>query len=345
LLGSGRPPPPLPAGVHPAVAAIVRKALTYAHDSRCSTAAEMREQIERAMIASRMMATSAEVAAFAAQYVGDRAEKRRRTVDDALALAERRRLEERFEPRGRATLALATDSAASLPPSSVPSLNPPRDFATLADTPEALGTPIDLVAKLTARLSDAPQPSSYATLGLAAVDASAPSMPAVRSRKGPIVMAGLLIVGVGVAAAVRLDVLGTQSKASHAPPPVAVAGPRSPLPPPASAPTAAQPPAPTTASWALLPTVAASALPKAGSTPPPAPGADLPGRGRAPRWQPHRAPPSAPAPTPTAVEPSSEPEATAQPAPAPAPVPAPAPALPQAPAKTGTKGGPVDDGF
>jgi eukaryotic-like serine/threonine-protein kinase len=339
LLGSGRPPPPLPSSVHPVIGAIVRRALTYAPDARCSTAAEMRDSIEQGMVTARLTTTSGDVAAFAALHLCDRAEKRRSAIDDALAIAaERMRVEQRLEARGRATLALAPDSNTSLPPSSVPSLGQPRDSMTLADTPEALIPPIELIAKLTPRLSDAPQPSSYATLGLAAVDASVPLPPSPRSRKGPLAIVGLLLIAVAVAAAARLDVLRPDAAPSHAstpspvmatrPPPVVV---------PSATPTVTVAPTSTGTSWSLLPTVNASALPKATgtATTPLAPEPVV--RPRPQRWV-------APRKTPTSQE--SEPEPTPEPAaPAPEPPPPPTPAPSPGPAPRPSKNGPVDDGF
>jgi len=341
LLGSGRSPPPLPAGVHPAISAIVRRALTHSPEGRCSTASEMRDAIEQGMVAARLTATTADVAAFAARYLADRAEKRRNAIDEALAVAaERKRIEDRLEPQGRATLALPMDSNASLPPSSGASLNQSRDSGTLAETPEALVPPIELVAKLTPRLSDGPQPSSYATLGLAAVDASTHVLPAPRSRKGPLAVVGLLLVAAVVAAAARLDMLRPGPAPSHAstPPAAAAAKP----PPPAVAPSAspspaAAAPAGTGPSWALLPTVAATALPKAtaqtptGALPEPAP------RPHPQRWIAPRKAQASPATD--AVEAQPTPESAAPP---------PAePAQPTAPAPTPRpqKNGKVDDGF
>jgi len=51
LLGSGRPPMPLPSSVHPAISTIVRRALSFAADHRYATASDLRDAIERAMVA------------------------------------------------------------------------------------------------------------------------------------------------------------------------------------------------------------------------------------------------------------------------------------------------------
>jgi serine/threonine protein kinase len=337
LLGSGRPPPPLPGSVHPTISAIVRRALTYAPDGRCSTAAEMRDAIEHGMVAARLTTSSADVAAFATLHLADRAEKRRAAIDDALAVAaERKRVEDRLQSRGRATPALAPDSNAPLPPSSGALLNQPRDSGTLAETPEALMPPIELVAKLTPRLSDAPQPSSYATLGLAAVDASAHALPAPRSRKGPLAVVGVLLVAVVVAAAARLDMLRTEPPQSRASTQPAAPAPKPPpvVAPPASPPPAAPAPTATGTSWSLLPTVAATALPRAtGQAPTTA--QEPAARPRPQRWSALKRAPSAAG---ESAEGESAPEPAAPPPAEPPPAAAPAPRPP-------AKNGQVDDGF
>ncbi|MDP9002023.1 MAG: serine/threonine protein kinase [Myxococcota bacterium] len=92
LIVSGHPPPPLPQTVHPAVAALTERTLAHRPDGRFATATQLREAIERAMILAKLDTTSAEVAAFAAPFLNERAEARQRTIDLALkAAAERRR--------------------------------------------------------------------------------------------------------------------------------------------------------------------------------------------------------------------------------------------------------------
>jgi serine/threonine-protein kinase len=341
LLGSGRPPPALPASVHPSISAIVRRALTYAPDGRCSTAAEMRDALEQGMVAARLMTTSADVAAFASLHLADRAEKRRNAIERALAVAAERKRVEGLDSQGRTAQPMAADSNASLPPSSMPSLH---YSTTLADTPEALIPPIELVAKLTPRLSDAPQPSSYATLGLAAVDASSHIVAPQRSRKGPLAVVAFLLAAVGVAAAARLDVLRPFPAPSRAPAPSAAAA--RPPPPVATSSSAQLPGSPPagaggSTSWSLLPTVNANALPKASGT---AAGQPLPDSGNRPRpqrWAPPKKVVQAAAPA-DAPEPAPAPEPTAS-ATESTPPPAPPPASPPPPARS--KNGAVDDGF
>jgi serine/threonine-protein kinase len=358
MLGSGRPPKPLPSSVHPAIQAIVRRALTHDPDGRASTAADMRDAIERAMASANLHATAADVAAFATEHLADRNEKRRATVEAALAAAaERKRIEELFEPAlGRDPRGMRR-SATPPPPSSHPSLVSHRD-GTLAESPEAMqGQPIELVSRLSPRYSDpVPQPSSYATLGLAAVDASQTFPPqGPRNRRGLVATVGVLAVVVGLAAGVRFNLIHTdlQSRWANAgsgpdtkPAPSATPLPPTTLAPPPMlvAPTELPLAAPTTtgSAFSLLPTVPLNALPKAGA---PAPGQPDPAaqpRRPAPvvqKWAPRRA--ATPAPEPEA-EGAPEPAA---PPPAAAPEPAPAPPPPP-PAPTGKqRNAGIDDGF
>lgn len=344
LLGSGRPPMPLPSTVHPAISAIVRRALTFDPNGRASTAADMRDAIERAMASASLTTTSADVAAFASQHLADRAEKRRYAIDAALAAAaERKRLDEVFDP------ALVKDgrprrrSTMPPPPSSHPSV-PGRDSGTFAETPEALVQPIELVARLTPRISDpAPQPSSYATLGSAAIEATrTSSLPQQRSHKGLLAVMVVLVAALGVAAGVRLNLLhpqlpsytsnaGPPTMSRPAPPTVQTTAPNAaPTPPPAAASTTPG------ASFSLLPTVAATALPRASAAPSPTAQAPAPPPRPAPPQKWTRKTQAAASPEPA---PEPEPPPAAEPEPAPAPPPPP-------PAPTGKqKNSGIDDGF
>ncbi|MGH7295193.1 MAG: serine/threonine-protein kinase, partial [Polyangiaceae bacterium] len=87
LLTSGRPPLPLPPTVHPAIAGVVRRALTTPADKRYRDAAEMRDAIEAAMIQAQVSATPVDVAAFMNEHLSARTVKRRQVIDIALATA------------------------------------------------------------------------------------------------------------------------------------------------------------------------------------------------------------------------------------------------------------------
>jgi serine/threonine protein kinase len=82
VLTSGRPPVPLPPSVHPAISAVVKRALSAAPNKRFDTAAEMQQAIEDAMVAAKVTAGPSAVSSCLAEHVGDRAQKRK----DAIAL-------------------------------------------------------------------------------------------------------------------------------------------------------------------------------------------------------------------------------------------------------------------
>jgi len=123
-LASGRPPLPLPPGVHPAIGRVVRKALAHVRENRYETAAELGETLEHALREARLATTAADVAAFFAEHLEERAARRRHGIDLALtAAAERPRLEdtlrptrERFSVTGRSAGSLRGTPAGRTPP-------------------------------------------------------------------------------------------------------------------------------------------------------------------------------------------------------------------------------------
>jgi serine/threonine-protein kinase len=99
LLASGRPPPPLPPGVHPSIRAIVKRALSHDLDARFSTAGEMQAALEQAMVEAGLVTTTSNVAAFAALHLAPYTDKRREAVQVALAAAaERQRMRTLMQP-------------------------------------------------------------------------------------------------------------------------------------------------------------------------------------------------------------------------------------------------------
>ena len=90
LLTSGRPPTPMRGNVHPAVVAVVRRALSHAPDARFATAAELQLAIEDAIKQADLVTTSTAVGAYLAQEVGARAQKRKEAIALGLSAAEAR---------------------------------------------------------------------------------------------------------------------------------------------------------------------------------------------------------------------------------------------------------------
>ncbi len=306
LLGSGRPPVPLPDSVHPSIRAVVRTALAHAAENRYPTAAAMREAIEDAMVEAMVPTTTADVAAFATEHLAERTEKRRQSIDLALAAAaERQRVEALLRPpsdRSSTGFLTATPASSSQPhvPHAASTGSLPAD-RTQPEAPSAKANPGDMVAKLTPRLSEPPAPGSlsYATLGSAALDASDPAPP--RSRKGIVA----LIAIIAAVAAGATVVSFTMFKGSPRPAPASAAhGPASAAPAPSpSATPVPQPPAaavPTPAdSNGGIPIISATSLPTVAPAPPPPP-----------RWIPPpvvAAPPQPPVAT-TAAPPATAPK-------------------------------------
>jgi serine/threonine protein kinase len=353
LLGSGRPPMPLPSSVHPAIAAIVRKALSFVPENRYAHAAEMRDALDRAMATSRAVTTALDVAAFAATHLGERVDRRRQAVEMALAAAaERQRAEERFQRTGErvpSNLLPGAPGGSSwppIPPTSAPSLGAiRRDGPTLADAPASKVGSMDALSKMTARPSEPARPSqparpseparsseppphasSYATFGSAgALETSAQ---APRSRRGPVAAVAGLVVA--IAAAVSFTVLHARPAdrsltlpVAGSPPPIAMTA-------ASGAPTTATPATAATASpsssWSLMPTIAASSLPKANTpnfapTPArhplplaPGPKGKKAGPDEAPAEEGTPGTSQAPAPEPAVPAPTAHPTATPKPA-------------------------------
>jgi serine/threonine-protein kinase len=143
LLTSGRPPLPLPPTVHPAVAAVVRKALTTPADKRYRDAAEMRDAIEAAMIDAQLPATPADVAAFMNEHLSERTVKRRHVIDIALAAAaERERVEDLLKP----TVDRTDSGVISAPASSMRTLaaGPEALRAEASQAPSSTSNPVDV---------------------------------------------------------------------------------------------------------------------------------------------------------------------------------------------------------
>jgi eukaryotic-like serine/threonine-protein kinase len=334
LLGSGRPPMPLPSSVHPAISTIVRRALSFAADHRYPTAADLREAIERAMVAAQCATSASEVATFAAAHLSDRIEKRRASIDAALAAAAAREQLRPAEDRRPSSIVqgFQTGSPPWPPPSSGMLPSPlPSSAKTRAEAPAAKPPSLEMLARLTPRLSEPPpNASSYATLGSAALDASVQTG---RSRKGILAVAGALLLAAGGAAAISFNELRPGQPAVSVPPAAATTAMPAKIATPSGSSTEAAPVADSASSpsWgSITPTIAASSLPRAippAAQAPPPPRRPIWTAGPRPRRPDSQESPEAPE-TPTA--PSAPPPSTAAPTPT-APTPA--------PAKT------IDDGF
>ncbi len=109
LLTSGRPPPPLPQGVHPAVAAVVAKALTAAPDNRYATAAEMQVALQDAALEARATSSAPAIATFIADYVAEAGRKRKEAISLGIkAASDREKYAEMMRSNVRTTGAISS---------------------------------------------------------------------------------------------------------------------------------------------------------------------------------------------------------------------------------------------
>jgi eukaryotic-like serine/threonine-protein kinase len=271
LLGSGRPPLPLPPGVHPAIGRIVRKALAHSRENRYPTAAELRAAIEDAMVQAKMPTTAADVAAFTTEHLGELAERRRRGIDRALAAAaERHRVEDLLRPtRERVPVtapALPGGPHPILPLPSADAVNG-RGAIVLGDVGRSPSRPPDDAEARTASLATR-DARSYATFGSAALDASPPVPERPRSRKGMAAAVALVtMVMVTGASGLSRTMLRPRARVLAAPTPPTVAQVAAPAP---TALLVAPPdPTPTTEPAPVSPAPFASGIPARRGNPSP----------------------------------------------------------------------------
>jgi serine/threonine-protein kinase len=112
VLTSGRPPVPLPSTVDPAVARVVKKALTASMESRFATAADLQQALEDAIVEAKLVTNTAAVAAFLAEHVADRAKKRKEAIAVGLkAASERDRYEEIMRSNVKVTAGISGTSS------------------------------------------------------------------------------------------------------------------------------------------------------------------------------------------------------------------------------------------
>jgi serine/threonine-protein kinase len=191
LLTSGRPPPPLPPTVHPAVGAVVSRAMSHDPEKRFSTAAEMQAAIEAAMVEANLVTPTTRVAAFVQEHMRERARKRKEGLDLALtAAAHREKVAGMLERAG-------ADSSSGHEPRA--DASGPVPIMDSSYSTVLRGGTSGLLEVQTPRTSQ-PTESSSATLGSAL---ASPVLPAGVPRRASLVtgvVAGAMLVALGVAA-------------------------------------------------------------------------------------------------------------------------------------------------
>jgi serine/threonine-protein kinase len=114
LLTSGRPPPPLPQSVHPAVAAVVAKALTSVPDMRYATAAEMQLALQDAALEAGATSSASAIATFVADYVAESGRKRKEAISLGVkAASDREKYAEMMRSNVRTTGAISSTGVSS----------------------------------------------------------------------------------------------------------------------------------------------------------------------------------------------------------------------------------------
>ncbi len=315
MITSGQPPRPLPPWVPKPVADLVKRALAHDPDGRFPSAGEMARALEALRPAS-----AADVSKVMGQFLGDRAEARRRDVSEALAAVNAgraRNLAVNTPSRPSAAVAWSAPGtpagtpgpAAPLPPPRAPSPSRPGLGMTMplsAVQPQQFAPP---PAMLAAAVQPAPMPVAQPEAPY--VDPSVSGMRTVHYVLGALATA----VTLGVWGFALTILLSSPRDASAAVQPASA-------PPSASASDApsAAPPAPATTT---APPSATTAAPPATATPPPPTTTTTP--------------PAPAAPPPAATTQPAAPAKTAA-----APPPATHAAPPAAPPKKKKK---VDDGF
>jgi serine/threonine-protein kinase len=201
LLSSGRPPTPLPPSVHPAIVALVKRALAHAPDKRFATALELGQAIEAVMVEAKVTTSTAAVASFLAEHASERALKRKDAIALGLKAAEER------------------DKYAKMLHSNADSTGPTSD-------------PGSGILTASLRVADPPSLPTAATLGSASMEV----FPRGRSRGMTLaVTAAVVGVAIGIAGLVALATSGPPSRtaattASPLPPSLAASPAAPPLP-------------------------------------------------------------------------------------------------------------------
>jgi serine/threonine-protein kinase len=212
-LSSGRPPVPLPPSVHPAVSAVIKRALTHSPDGRYPTALAMQQALEEAMVTAGLVTSTNTVASYLADLVPDRAERRKQVIALGLKAAAERE-------------AVA------------------RVMRSNADTSDGhskgSGSGIVSVGSGSGSLKESVPSSAGETLGRAAV-----SLPMIERGRGRMIAVAAIVLGMAGVGTIALLASGSKSSSSAAagaPPRVEIVQvPVPAMPPPASSDVPAEP--------------------------------------------------------------------------------------------------------
>jgi serine/threonine-protein kinase len=113
MLRSGKEHDPLPSDMHPAVSALIHKALQVTPDDRFPMATDLQRAIENAMFESDLEVNHAEVAAFIAEHGAPGAQKRKTAIAQGLKAAAERQASPPADPTPTAPVPPTSDVARS----------------------------------------------------------------------------------------------------------------------------------------------------------------------------------------------------------------------------------------
>ncbi|MBX3233676.1 MAG: serine/threonine protein kinase [Labilithrix sp.] len=115
-LTSGQPPPPLDKEkFHPAICAIVDKALAHDATNRFASALELSQALEAALVTINEPTGAAQVAQYTGQLLAERKAARRRAVDTALEQAKKRDSGGTNQPASAPNIAVGPPSQGTIP--------------------------------------------------------------------------------------------------------------------------------------------------------------------------------------------------------------------------------------
>ena len=186
LLTLGRPAVPIPR-VHAAVQVVVRRALTHDPAKRFATALEMQAALENAMVEAKLTTTTAEVAAFCTEHIGERAITRKLAVEGSLKEAQQ---------RARLAQLAGTPLGDSANGRTPPPISGNESLLTAPAIPGTASHPDLRVAPITE--------TSSATLGAAAALVSPMPPAGARKRTWAIAAGAVAILGVALVATLAM---------------------------------------------------------------------------------------------------------------------------------------------
>jgi eukaryotic-like serine/threonine-protein kinase len=231
LLKCEAPLAPLPATMHPAVAAVVRRALLHKADDRFASAAEMQQAIEDAMVEANLATSTVTVAAFLEEHLADRARKRQETIALGVKAAAERdkyaalmRVKMPAEPTSRTSLSglegAGREADAASKRGGSDASGAPIEVSTGRQTPGRIAVAVAFAAVVLAVLGvvamrRTPAPAATQT----AAPSGAPEIGAPSATPADTASAGVVAASAATASAPEIDINSLPVQVLRPPPP------------------------------------------------------------------------------------------------------------------------------